>query len=453
MKQHSPVPPLLGEVQALASLGIVQLLVQALLTGTFAAFVIGAFRFAYTKVGLFLQTCVGSHDLAEPCHLALLTALLLLASIVSALLLRYEPLISGSGIPQVELMLAGRLPLMNWARVLLAKFTGTLISLSAGLSLGREGPCVQMGACAGLAVQRLLRQAERSSAGRFLIGGGVAGMTAAFGAPLAGLFFAFEEMRVVLTLPLLLFTAVTAFSAYAVIHSFLGFDLVFPFQAKDALSLSQYWLVLPLGIGLGLLGAFYNALLVRLTLLIDRLKLSPWLRLLPVFLLSGMLLLFFPLILTHFGLAALDLSHLSLPLKLLLLLLLAKILFSAISFASGASGGLLMPMLMAGALFGCMASQLFLASGVIHSSQADVPIILAMAGLFAATVRAPLTGSALLMEMSGCPELALALLATALTAVFVANRLASEPVYESLKQRLLTLQKLAEEPSQHKKSE
>ncbi|MCR5812998.1 MAG: chloride channel protein [Desulfovibrio sp.] len=439
MKQYKPVPPLLSEVQALANIGFFPLLLQALLTGSFAALVIGAFRFAYTKVGLFLTACVHQNDLLEPFSLIALFCLLLLASCLSAALLRYEPLISGSGIPQVELMLAGRLPLMNWARVLFAKFTGTLISLSSGLSLGREGPCIQMGACAGLAVQRLLRQASGHSSGRFLIGGGVAGMTAAFGAPLAGLFFAFEEMRVVLTLPLLLFCALAAASAYIVIHWLLGFDLVFPFLAKNALRFSQYWIVVPLGVSLGLLGTIYNALLIRLTLLADGLKFSPWLRLLPVFLLSGLLLLFFPLVLTNFGLAAIDLSRLSLPLSLLLLVLCAKILFSAVSFASGASGGLLMPMLMAGALFGCVSSQLLLAAGMLSPEQADIPIILSMAGLFAATVRAPLTGSALLMEMSGCPELLFALLGTAFLAVFVANVLGSEPVYESLKQRIVRI--------------
>ncbi|MBR3664174.1 MAG: chloride channel protein [Desulfovibrio sp.] len=435
MKLHKPVPPLLREVQALASLGIVQLFWQALLTGCFAALVIGAFRFAYTWVGLFLRRLVAEHDLSSPHACVVLVFLLLVACICSARLLRHEPLIGGSGIPQVELMLAGRLPLMAWARVLFAKFIGTLISLSSGLSLGREGPCIMMGACAGLGVRHLLHEKHRQSTGRFLIGGSVAGMTAAFGAPLAGLFFAFEEMRIALTLPLLLFCGITCACAYAVIHWLLGFGLVFPFTAVGALHLTQYWIVLPMGISLGLLGAFYNSLLIRLTLFLDRFPVSCFQRLLPVFALSGLLLLFFPHILTNFGLAVLDLPKLTL--SLLVLVLCAKIFFSAISFASGASGGILMPMLMAGALFGSVASHLLLAWGVISPNQADLPLILGMAGLFAATVRAPLTGSALLLEMTGTPELAPALLVTALLAVYVANAMHSEPVYDSLKRRLL----------------
>ena len=59
-----------------------------------------------------------------------------------------EPMISGSGIPQVEGILTRKLK-MNWLRVLFYKFVGGLICLCAGLSIGREGPSVQMGACVG----------------------------------------------------------------------------------------------------------------------------------------------------------------------------------------------------------------------------------------------------------------------------------------------------------------
>jgi H+/Cl- antiporter ClcA len=61
-----------------------------------------------------------------------------------------------------------------------------------------------------------------------------------------------------------------------------------------------------------------------------------------------------------------------------------------------------------------------------------------MAGLFSATVRAPLTGSALIMEMAGAWVNAPALLVTAFTATAVANLLRSKPIYETLKLRLRT---------------
>ena len=43
-----------------------------------------------------------------------------------------------------------------WWRVLPAKFLGGFLSLLAGLSLGREGPSIQIGAMTGKAVSKIL---------------------------------------------------------------------------------------------------------------------------------------------------------------------------------------------------------------------------------------------------------------------------------------------------------
>ena len=60
-------------------------------------------------------------------------------------------MISGSGIPQVEGEVTGKLK-QNWKRVLPAKFFGGFLCMLGGLSLGREGPSIQLGAMAGRGV-------------------------------------------------------------------------------------------------------------------------------------------------------------------------------------------------------------------------------------------------------------------------------------------------------------
>ena len=441
MQFRASVPPILREMQALRTLGVWRLMLQALVTGGITGAVIGLFRQTYTLINTAVVDYVHGHSLSDPLvGLSIFVALVLLG-LLAWQLLRHEPLISGSGIPQVELTVAGHLP-MRWVTVIWAKFVGTLVSLSGGLSVGREGPCIQMGAAVGCGVGRIWHDDKAQTMPRYLIGGSVAGLTAAFGAPAAGLCFAFEEMKTVISAPMLLFAALAAASAWFVIEVLFGFGRVFPFHNTGTLSLLQWWIVPLLGGMVGMLGAAYNAILIRLTHWADRSPLMPQpVRVLAPFLISGLLLYFYPQVLVGFGPGALDLEGLALPLGALLLLLAAKILFSCVSFASGVAGGLLMPMLLGGALAGACAASALLSLNCIGPEQGATLLILCMAGLFASTVRAPLTGAALLIEMTGSLHNAPAIVVTSYLAALAANCLNSPPVYDSLKQRAVDQEK------------
>lgn len=350
------LPPFILESAALRSQGAWTLMAQALLTGLVSGGVIGLFRWLYTIINGAVRAHVAGQDPFAPLSLALMAAGLLLMALTAGLLLRYEPLIGGSGIPQVELIAAGKLPPMRWARVLWCKFVATLAALSAGLSVGREGPCIMMGATVGAGVGYMWHDRCRANRPRYLVGGGVAGMTAAFGAPVAGMFFAFEEMKTPLTLPMLLFTSLSALSAWFMVDVVLDFGLVFPFARLPGLHWSQYWLPLLAGMACGLLGAVYNAGMIRLLLWQDRARWLPG------------------------------------PVR---------------------------------------------DAGLVAPEQTATLLVLGMAGLFSASVRTPLTGAALVMEMCGGFHLAPAVLLAAFAAAFTANALHSTPVYDSLKERIL----------------
>jgi CIC family chloride channel protein len=64
--------------------------------------------------------------------------------------------------------------------------------------------------------------------------------------------------------------------------------------------------------------------------------------------------------------------------------------------------------------------------------------IVGMGALFSATVRAPLTGIVLTVEMTGRADLTLGLLGASVVAMVVAMLLQSEPIYDSLKRRMLS---------------
>lgn len=436
---HSPIPPTLRDLDALRNTGVRRVIMQALVTGGVTGAVIGLFRLAYDHINAALVHTIRQHDLYDPVVAAWIFGGLAILALLALLVLHLEPLVSGSGIPQVELMVRGQMR-MNWLRVLLCKFAGTLVSLSGGLSVGREGPSIMMGAAVGAGVGHLWGERSGQSLPRYLVGGSVAGLAAAFGAPLAGMFFAFEEMKTILSAPMLLFTGVCALAAWFVVQVLLGFGLVFPFAAQPFIHWTQWWIIPSVGIAMGVLGAFYNLVLLRLTLWADHSPLMPRpVRVLLPFLLAGALLYLCPQVLVGIGFSTLQLESLPLPLLGLFGLLAVKMAFSWISFASGVSGGLLMPVLLMGSIGGaCMASGLQ-SAGIISPEQTATVLTLGMTGLFAGSVRAPLTGAFLLLEMTGSFHNIPTVVLTAYIAAFTANALRSEPVYDSLRARCLDL--------------
>ena len=357
-------------------------------------------------------------------------ALAAMAAVV-AFLLKKQPLTGGSGIPQVEKELRGEVH-SNWLPVLAAKFAGGFLSLLGGLSLGREGPSIQLGAMAGKGVSRLLRREGEES--RLLLSCGAgAGLAAAFHAPAAGVLFCLEELFGSFSPKLLLPLLAAVFSADLVSSCVFGVQPVFQFAPSAELTPALYALVLPLGILLGVLGAFYNAATVRgVSLLQKKSGLPVFVRVLLPFLPAGVLALVCPVLLGSGHEIVESAAAGAWAAWALALLLLGKFLFSLLSFTSGAPGGIFFPLLVLGALIGCLYGL-----GAVHLFGLDpglVPVflLLGMAGNFAAIVRAPFTGAVLLFEMTGSMPCLLPLLAVSWAACLTANALRSTPIYDSL---------------------
>lgn len=104
------------------------------------------------------------------------------------------PLISGGGIPQTRGAINGRITYKHPFVELVSKFAGGILSVAAGLSLGREGPSVQIGSYIGSLVSRWthILQGERK---QLLAAGAGAGLAAAFAAPLASSLIVIESIE------------------------------------------------------------------------------------------------------------------------------------------------------------------------------------------------------------------------------------------------------------------
>lgn len=160
-------------------------------------------------------------------------------------LVKYESFISGSGIPQVEGEMAGKLNQVWW-RVLPAKFLGGFLSLFAGLSLGREGPSIQIGAMAGKAVSKVLDRSKTEE--KFLLTcGASAGLLAAFHAPLAGVMFSLEEIIKNFSVSVLVSVMTASITADYISSRFLGFRSVFQFEITGSIPAKYYGHIIVLG--------------------------------------------------------------------------------------------------------------------------------------------------------------------------------------------------------------
>ena len=362
-------------------------------------------------------------------------------------LVKKTPLISGSGIPQTELVVQGKLHLSrrDWLRVLPAKYIGCLISPLGGLSLGREGPCIQMGAATAALITGLW---ERFSfAGHIHVAAGAAaGMTAAFGAPLAGLLFVFEEMKSRFTWGGFIAVGCSSAAAALATRHIFGFGTIFPFQAIHALPLSSLWLLPLMGIAMGAAGVLYNRALIGLknTEALHTPLSQNWC-ILPPLLAAFVLALFFPAVLGGGeNLAGSLIDYAFDPgtvLPTLILLLILKTAFSLFSYTGNVPGGILMPLLCMGALLGALCGQILAAADVISPENWTTFLIYGMTGFFVSVVRVPLTGTALVMEMSGALSCLPGAIIVAFIASWTANALHCPPVYDSLRAAILVSKK------------
>ena len=215
-------------------------------------------------------------------------------------------------------------------------------------------------------------------------------------------------------------------------------DPVFSFNLVGALPQKYYWMVLVLGIILGLAGAFYNKALLYVQNLYNRQKqMSTFNKLLIPFIISGILGFLIPQLLGSGDTLVDLLTEGKLTIIMIIFLLVGKFIFAITCFGSGAPGGIFFPLL----VIGCLIGGLFGHGAVTYLNLDPIYInnfiLLAMAGYFTAIVRAPVTGIILIFEMTGSLSHLLSITIVTIVAYVVADLMKSKPIYESLLENLL----------------
>ena len=415
------------------------LVFEGLLVGIVSGLVTSLYRYVLDRADDIRNAALGlcsGHPLRMACWFGIL---IVLAVLVTALL-KWEPMISGSGIPQVEAELLGYIR-PRWWRVILGKIAAGFLCIVGGLSLGREGPSIQLGGMAGKGVSRWLKRFRLEE--HFLITcGASAGLSAAFNAPLAGVMFALEEIHKNFSAMVLLSCMAASLIADYISNGIFGMEPVFSLQFFGMLPLHGYADIVILGVLCGVLGAVHNAGMLGAQTLYKKLGFLPQVcRIAIPFLIAGVLGFVMPELLGggHHMVAMLYAEHPNLG--LLLTIIVAKFLFTAVSFGSSAPGGTLVPLLTLGAFIGgAYGSAVVDWFGFDRDFSTNL-VIIAMAAFFAAIVRAPVTGIVLISELTGSFSHLLSLSTAALVAYVVAETLGSKPFFESLTERFLEGQK------------
>ncbi|WP_202117409.1 ClC family H(+)/Cl(-) exchange transporter [Clostridium chromiireducens] len=412
-----------------------KLVFEGICIGIVTGLLIVLYRLALEKAGILLNYI---YKLISINHILILPWIILVIIIgyLVGLMVKDEPMISGSGIPQVEGVLLRKLD-MNWWKVILGKFLGGVLSIGSGLSLGREGPSVQLGAAVGQGFSRIFKRIKIEE--KYLITSGAsAGLAAAFNAPLAGAMFALEEVHKNFS-PLILLSALSsALSADFIASSFFGLKPVFNFGDFATLPLNFYFYVIILGIIVGFLGVVFNKVLLKTqNLYVKQTWLRKEFRIIIPLLISVILGLLLPEVLGGGHELITSLTEDNFSLTLLVIILVVKFAFTMASFGSGAPGGIFLPLLAIGALIGNVYGEILMHIAHLDSIYINNFIILAMAGYFASVVKSPITGTILITEMTGSFNHLLALAIVSIIAYIVADVLASKPIYEALLEKFL----------------
>lgn len=359
----------------------------------------------------------------------LLPALGLIGGLLTGWLVQtLGPETSGSGIPQVKAALGGVRISLSF-RVALIKLVTTILSVGSGLSLGRQGPTVQIGASLAAWIGNWIPTSPNYR--RQLIAcGAAAGLAAGFNAPIAGVLFVVEELLHDVS-GVTLGPAIVASFVGAVVSQWLGGKGVSleadPSQIVDTitpgfLSLNEIPFYLLLGVLAGLLGTLFSRGIVAATVFNQRhWRVSLPVRVAIAGLISGLAVAMLPSDFRNSTGLREFLGSGEASLITTAIALVAHLLLTILAAGSGAPGGLFAPSLIMGSAVGHLV-------GLSHSALMGVPetatyALTGMGAFFCAVSRAPMTAVVIVFEIVSDFNLVLPLMVGSVVAYFIAEKI------------------------------
>jgi len=353
-----------------------------------------------------------------------LVSMALAAAATGWLMMRFAPDAPGSGIPQVTVAYHTEHLDFSW-KLIFVKFIGGVLSMGTGSSLGREGPTIHLGAAIASKITKAFGEMKEARANA-ICAGSAAGLAAAFSSPLAGMTLVLEEiaggrMAKRISARCLLAAALAVYMVYL----FTGQRLALPTGPGIPVTTSVFWLSPVVALVAGFAGILFQWLTLGL-----RQRSRAWNLPMPARLaigalgggLAALMAFGFTGHLGVFGLGEGDLQaglNNQIAWKIALVLLVAKLVATALCYGTGGCGGIFAPIIFFGGMAGLLVhgvAQEFLPLTVQDQT---LMAIIGMTSCLGAVVQAPMTSILIVVEMTGQMAVLPALMVGAVISTFL----------------------------------
>jgi CIC family chloride channel protein len=332
----------------------------------------------------------------------------------------------------------GELPVGNS----LLRALSSACSVASGGAIGREGPMVQLAALTGSLLAGWTKMPVPRR--RLLVAcGAAAGLTTAYGVPIAGALFIAEIVLQSLATETLAALLIASVTAHATVSALVGSAALYRMPDVAALGGSQLLLCGALGLVAGLAAPVYLRVLDAAKAIFGAWHVSLPLKLAAGGLVVGALSIAAPQVWGNGFSVVNSVLQGSWAWQALLLVLALKLVAVAATTGSGAVGGIFTPTLFMGAVSGALFS---LAAQMLFAAPLPVPVgaAVGMGAFLAASTHAPLTSVLMVFEMTENYNVVAPLMLACVLAFSVSRLLRPDSIYaSSQKQKAATDPRLA----------
>ncbi len=349
----------------------------------------------------------------------------------------------GDGVPSVLYAISKNNAILK-AHNMFSSVISSSLTVGFGGSVGLEGPTVATGGAIGSNIGRFLGLNYRQLA-QLLAFASAGAMSAIFKSPIAAIVFAVEVIMLDLTLASLVPLLIASVTAALTSFMFLGMDVLYPFEITEAFRMKDLHFYVILGVLCGLISLYFTKIYLFFQNIFSKIG-KWWLRLLIGGSMLGLLVFLFPSLYGE-GYEATNAclhgetytlfdsgpfywmkDNSSAILIFMLVIILLKVIATSLTFGAGGIGGIFAPTLFTGAHTGLLFALTVNTLGIAELSATNFSLV-AMGGLIAGVIHAPLTGIFLIAEITGGYELFMPLMIVAVISYITIRIFTANSVY------------------------